>query len=198
MKIFEAICLRPELWGAANAMRTWDESLFQHSVAVADLAVLVARELGFSREEIVAVQLGGFLHDFGKTTWPKYLISKQELNSDNYKIIQVHPLTGAALVKEHIPDVDELVLRIIEEHHEKQDGTGYPRALREVGPLSKVVSAVECFVALTEERPYRNKAYAPGEAVEIAFSDGFDKKTLDVVWRLFKKKRERVVGIVGA
>ncbi|MDH7578191.1 MAG: HD domain-containing protein [Bacillota bacterium] len=198
MKTFEAICSRPELWEAANILRTWDEGLFQHSVAVADLAVLVARELGFSGEEIGAVQLGGFLHDFGKTAWPKYLISKQGLNSDDYKIIQVHPLTGAALVKEHLPDVDELVLRIIEEHHERLGGRGYPRGLKEIGSLSQVVSAVECFVALTEERPYRNKAYAPGEAVKIAFSDGFDKKTLDVVRKLFKKKKERVVGIVGA
>ncbi|NPV30524.1 MAG: HD domain-containing protein [Firmicutes bacterium] len=198
IQTYKVICARPDLWSVANAMRTWDEGLFRHSVSVADLAVLVARELGFSEREVGAVQLGGFLHDFGKTTWPKCLISKQELSSDDIKIVQVHPLTGAALVKEHLPSIEELVLRIIEEHHEKPDGTGYPRALKEIGPLSRVVSAVECFVALTEERPYRSRTYTPGEAVEIALSGGFDSKTLGVVLKLLKKKEEGVVGIVGA
>lgn len=187
MNTLEAVFSSPELWEVAHEMRAWDESLFKHSVAVADLAALVAEELGFSREGVELARLAGFLHDFGKVTWPRCLVSKPDLGPDDLAIVRVHPLVGAALLRERLPGLDGEVLRVVEEHHERPGGGGYPRGLAEVSPMSRVVAAVECFVALVEERPYRKRAYGPAEALELARAGGFDSGALAALERLLRE-----------
>lgn len=189
MTILELVSLRRDLWEVADAMRRWNESLYRHSVAVADLAVAVVLKMGFSKADAEVVRLGGFLHDLGKVSWPKSLAAKAVLDDEDWRVIHVHPLQGAMLAEELVKDVPQAVLRIIREHHER-NGRGYPCRLRNevLDPLSRVVAAVESFVALTEERPYRLRSFAPEEAIEIVREDGFDEEVVKVLERLVIRK----------
>lgn len=195
MKIADLLCERSDLWEVANLMKDWDESLFWHSLMVADLTCEVAQQMGYGGEQMRCLQLGAFLHDLGKIRWPRYLVSKRNLSVDDMKMIRDHPRYGAAYAQELVKNVQRDVLRIIREHHERLDGSGYPEGLRNgaISFMSRVVAAVECFVALTEPRKYRDRQFTVEEALRIAVSDGFDVETLKVISGLFGKKAMRIV-----
>lgn len=196
MKTADLICGCSELWKAADMMKSWDEGLFRHSLAVADLTYEVGRRMGFAGEELERLRLGAFLHDIGKVRWPRYMVYKRDLTADDLQMIRDHPRYGAAYASELIPGVHPDVLRIIREHHERSDGSGYPDGLRdgEISPLSRVVAAVECFVALVEPREYRDAPFSVEEALESAAGCGCDPAVLDVVRVVFEGcliRRER-------
>jgi len=176
----------PQLHLIADNMKKWDESLLRHSVSTAELSRKVAEASGFSTDEMNVVYLGAFLHDLGKVCWPRRLLRKKHLNDKDWALIHTHPLVGVSCARD-IDGIDFDVLRIIEEHHEKPDGSGYPGGLKnnEIHPYSRLVSAVECFVALTEKRYYRKNIYSVAEAIDVAYRNGFDPGTLDVVKSIY-------------
>lgn len=186
----ELLCKRADLWKVADMMKDWDESLFHHSLTVADLTCEVARCLGCDEKQIEHLQLGAFLHDIGKIHWPCYLISKRNLSPDDMRMIRDHPWYGVAYAKELVEGVHPDVLRIIREHHERLDGSGYPDGLKDgaISSLSRIVAAVECFAALTEPRQYRDRQFTVKEALRIAADDGFDPTVLKIIGGLFGKK----------
>ncbi|HJR18077.1 MAG TPA: HD domain-containing phosphohydrolase, partial [Actinomycetota bacterium] len=122
-----------------------------HDYAVA-LASRVAPELANDQ----TLRYGFFLHDIGKIGIPERILSKPgPLTDDEWAIMRTHPLLGAQIlspVKFLIP-----ALPIVEAHHEKWDGSGYPRGLRyEEIPLgARIFSLVDAFDAMTSDRPYR-------------------------------------------
>ncbi len=178
----DVLSARRDLWEAGAAMRSWHEDLFRHSLVTADLAAAAARTLGFPEREAELARLGGFLHDFGKVTWPRELVSKYPLTEEDWQIIRMHPIVGARLVRERVPDVSWVVLRVIEEHHER-DGDGYPRGKRagDLHPLSRVVACVECFTALLEGRPYRLESAGGGAPAEQFLAAGFERELVEAV-----------------
>ncbi len=190
MRTAELLCKRADLWKVADIMKDWDESLFHHSLTVADLTCEVARCLGCDEKQIEHLQLGAFLHDIGKIRWPRYLVSKRNLSPDDMRMIRDHPWYGEAYAEEYVKNVHPDVLRIIREHHERLDGSGYPDGLKDgaISSLSRIVAAVECFAALTEPRQYREKQFTVEEALRIAADDGFDQTVLKIIGGLFGKK----------
>lgn len=141
----------------AQKMKKWHHTLYKHAVDVVCLAHITAIELGVQGNELEQVIQGAFFHDFGKITWPQYLVSKTPLDKDDWRVIHRHPIVGELYLREQLPEIPDLVFRIIREHHERPDGGGYPNKLKadEIHPLSLLVSTVEVYVALTENRPYR-------------------------------------------
>jgi HD-GYP domain-containing protein (c-di-GMP phosphodiesterase class II) len=130
--------------------------------------------MGFPDAEVELARLAGFLHDFGKVTWPKELQTKHPLDEEDWQIVRLHPVVGARLAGEKVPSLSRVVLRVIEEHHER-DGDGYPRGLRaaDLHPLSRVVACVECFVALVEDRPYRPCPLSGEQVFRQVLEEGF-------------------------
>ncbi len=122
-----------------------------HDYAVA-LAARVAPELAGDQ----TLRYGFFLHDIGKIGIPERILSKPgPLTDDEWAIMRTHPLLGAQIlspVKFLVP-----ALPIVEAHHEKWDGSGYPRGLRgEAIPLgARIFALVDAFDAMTSDRPYR-------------------------------------------
>jgi ribonuclease P protein subunit RPR2 len=122
-----------------------------HDYAVA-LASRVAPELAQDQ----TLRYGFFLHDIGKIGIPERILSKPApLTDEEWAIMRTHPLLGAQIlspVKFLVP-----ALPIVESHHEKWDGTGYPRGLRgEEIPLgARIFAVVDAFDAMTSDRPYR-------------------------------------------
>ncbi|WP_078060465.1 HD-GYP domain-containing protein [Desulfotomaculum copahuensis] len=180
----------------AVQMLAWHETLYHHAIATAGYAEAVGRELGFTGEELDLLTQGAFFHDCGKSHWPKILVDKAGLDDNDRKLVQAHPVAGEYYLREHWPDAPELVCRIVKEHHERADGSGYPCGLKggEIHPLSLIVGAVEVFTALLEHRPYRDKSFTRAEALMELERQGFSG---DVVAALAGMKIMAVGRVVG-
>jgi putative nucleotidyltransferase with HDIG domain len=160
--------VRSALDGLVAALGARDPALAEHSRRVADLADLVAHELGLDRSQRAAAHLAGLLHDVGKIgLGDDILHSDRRLSPEQRARIHDHPRLAADLVRSVGGD-DELV-DAVHAHHESPDGSGYPRGLRdaEIPLLARILKVADVFVAITEERHYRPAALPDGALEEL-------------------------------
>ncbi len=154
IELIQAYDATIEGWGRALDLR--DEETEGHSQRVTEMTVQLARAMGMSEEEIVHVRRGALLHDVGKIGIPDSILLKPgKLTDEEQKVIERHP----RLAYEMLSPIAYLrpAIDIPYCHHEKWDGTGYPRGLKaEEIPLAACIFAVvDVFDALTSDRPYR-------------------------------------------
>ncbi|HXD11321.1 MAG TPA: PAS domain S-box protein [Anaerolineales bacterium] len=145
------------LEGWAKALELRDKETEGHSRRVTETTVAVARALGFNDQELIHIRRGSILHDIGKMGIPDDILRKNgDLTAEERIIVNRHPITALNLLKP-IAYLEE-ALDIPYCHHEKWDGTGYPRGLKgEEIPLSaRIFAVVDVWDALSSDRPYRN------------------------------------------
>ena len=140
----------------ALAIDARDQTTHMHLRRVQISAMAVGRELKLSEPELGALNISAMLHDIGKLGIPDYILLKPgSLTAQEWEKMKTHALIGAdMLARMHFP---ELVSDIVKAHHEKWDGSGYPRGLKETDiPIgARILSAVDCLDALASDRPYR-------------------------------------------
>ncbi|HEV2713269.1 MAG TPA: HD-GYP domain-containing protein [Gaiellaceae bacterium] len=133
-----------------------DGSTGEHTERVAELAVELARRLGYAGAELDAIEIGALLHDIGKIGVPEAILHKPgPLTEEEWKVMKRHPL-----VSEHILagiGLSPVVLQIARSSHERFDGEGYPDGIAgEDIPLpARIVLVADAFDAITSDRPYR-------------------------------------------
>lgn len=159
-----------------------DEGTFLHSLSVSALMVTFGRVLGMGENDIRDLGIGGLVHDLGKMIIPLEVLKKKgQLTRDEFSIIRSHPQRGFAMLKRVKSVVPPSALDICLYHHEKFDGTGYPRHLRgEAIPYAARIAAIcDVYDALTTIRPYK-KAWSQAQAVEkmMLASGHFDPELL--------------------
>jgi len=144
------------LEGWSKALDLRDKETEGHSQRVTDMTIKIARKMGVSDAELVHVRRGALLHDIGKMGVPDNILLKPgPLNDEEWKIMRKHPVYAFELLSSIAflrPALD-----IPYYHHEKWDGTGYPRGLKEKQiPLSaRIFALVDVYDALNSDRPYR-------------------------------------------
>ena len=143
-----------EGWSSALDLR--DKETEGHSQRVTELTVRIANAMGMSKTELGHIRRGALLHDIGKMGIPDSILLKTgPLNEDEWEIMRKHPVYAYELLS----PIEYLrpALDIPYCHHEKKDGTGYPRGLKgDQIPLSaRIFAVVDIFDALSSERPYR-------------------------------------------
>lgn len=127
-----------------------------HSERVARIAMAQGHAMGLSQNRIETLRVAGNLHDIGKVSVPGEILNKPgRLTSEEFEQVKIHPETGFEILKDipfHGP-VAEIVLQ----HHERYDGTGYPRGLKRDESLleARILSVADIYEALTSDRPYR-------------------------------------------
>lgn len=141
----------------ANAIDARDSYTSDHSERLAKLATATARRLGCSSDEIQAINWAMHLHDIGKIGTPDEILQKPgPLTHEEWLIIQRHPEIGANIIApvKKLKNVAPLIMA----HHERYDGTGYPRKLeKDQIPLgAKILTIVDSYGAITDDRVYRN------------------------------------------
>lgn len=141
-----------------NALEAKDAFSRGHSSRVADLAALVAAEMGGSDEEVETVRAAGRLHDIGKIGIHETVLNKQgPLTPEEYAHVKGHVTIGSQILAPlaHLGDV----IPFVRHHHEQWDGNGYPDGLSgEAIPLgARILCAAEIYDALTTARPYQEK-----------------------------------------
>ncbi len=155
----------------ALAIDAKDRTTQRHIRRVQTYAVELGRVLGLSREELEALKAGSLLHDIGKLAVPEHILCKPgKLDRDEYEKMKIHPRIGAEIletVRFPFPLVD-----VVRSHHEKWDGSGYPDRLKgeEIPMGARILAVVDCFDALTSDRPYR-RPLTKEEALEYLRSE---------------------------
>jgi len=129
---------------------------FRHSVGVADAAMSIARGMGLPMDRVQLVRRAALLHDIGKLSLSNVILDKStKLNETEWKAVEQHPgLTRQIL--ERVGPFREMAI-IAGEHHEKLDGSGYPKRLMspQLSLESRIIAVADVYGALSEDRPYR-------------------------------------------
>ena len=115
--------------------------------------------------------LGALLHDVGKTQIPSSILrAPRILSDDEFKIMKSHPRIGHEIIRGKNRIGGEVALGALE-HHEKLDGSGYPKGIRNISYAGQLLGIIDCYEALTnEDRPYR-RAQKPLETLNLIKSD---------------------------
>ena len=141
-----------------------------HASNVSIMLVSFAQKIGISDPAILNdLGTGGLLHDVGKVFVPTELLnSKERLSDDDFIIIKDHVSKGLRQLEEHA-DLSDFIMKLVAEHHEKMDGTGYPKGLRgeEISPQGRLIAAVDMFEAMTSVRPYRDTGMPISQAMDL-------------------------------
>ncbi len=135
-----------------------------HQLRVSELATAIAKEMDLSPEQIKGLQLAASLHDIGKAFIPAELLSKpSNLTEAETRIIRQHPVLGAEILRQ-IPFPWPLA-RFVEEHHEKMDGSGYPKGLvgEQISLEARIICIADIVDSIITHRPYR-----PAKRLEVA------------------------------
>jgi HD-GYP domain-containing protein (c-di-GMP phosphodiesterase class II) len=138
---------RPEASFVLTQMQRFEAALLAHSVDVCVLSLVIGKQQGLPKERLEILGVGAMLHDIGKTRLPRNLLRKSNGYSPQaQKLLNEHPRLGASLLS-HSENLGSEVLRIIVEHHERADGSGFPegRTAADLSPLSQLVSIVNLY-----------------------------------------------------
>jgi diguanylate cyclase (GGDEF)-like protein/putative nucleotidyltransferase with HDIG domain len=153
-----------------------------HIQRVRRLAEGLARAAGYAEDQMEGLKAAALLHDIGKLAVPDYILNKPgKLTAAEYSKIMVHPVVGADILSN--VDFPYEVVPIVKHHHERYDGGGYPSGLKgeEIPFGARLLTIVDCYDALTTDRPYR-QSYSRAAALDILRGERgrmFDPALLD-------------------
>lgn len=162
-----------------------------HQRRVSDLSCAIAAEMGLSSEQIDGLRLAGLIHDVGKIRIPAEILScPNELTEHDFSLIKAHPQAGYEIVK--TISFPYPVARIVLQHHERIDGSGYPAGLSQDEILieAKILSVADVVEAIASHRPYRAALGITHALNEISKNSGFlfDPSVVEACLKLFKDK----------
>ena len=151
----------------ASAIDARDPYTRGHSARVGQLAVMLGRQLGLREKTLGQIEIGGYLHDIGKMGIRDAILMKtDELTAEERTAIREHTGIGVAILEP--VELVGGILDFVQNHHERLDGSGYPRGLKDkqVSMIARIAGVADMYDALTSSRPYR-RAAAPEEALAV-------------------------------
>ncbi|OEH85599.1 hypothetical protein BHU72_02015 [Desulfuribacillus stibiiarsenatis] len=169
-------------------IQSMDDYLFHHSVNVGIIAIILGTGMGYTRNQLIELGIGAILHDVGKTLIPLEILNKPDiLTEEEYAVMKQHSQYGYEILKDQ-PGVPLLSAHIAFQHHERWNGSGYPRGIsgKEQHEYARIVAIADVYDALTSTRSYR-QPFLPHEAVEMLFGAGNFHFDYDLV-KLFRDK----------
>ena len=165
-EISDSVTRNPGALISLARLKTADDYTYMHSVAVCALMIALARQLGLDEELIRKLGIAGLLHDLGKAMMPLEVLNKPgKLTDEEFRIMKSHPEEGYKLLQES-HGVDEITFDVVLHHHEKTDGSGYPKGLKgdEISLHAKMGAVCDVYDAITSNRPYK-AGWDPAESL---------------------------------
>ena len=183
------------LQAVASVVEAHDPYTAGHERRVGIIAADIAREMGWSEEKCHTLQLIGLVHDIGKMSIPAEILSKPGLLSViEFELVKTHAEQGYKIFQD--VEFPLPIAEIIREHHERMDGSGYPRGLKGDETLleSRILAVADVLEAMASHRPYRASLGLEEAIHEIETNRGqhFDPEVVDAMLRLFRKKDYQV------
>jgi putative two-component system response regulator len=186
---------RSTLKALTAALETRDSETHGHSERVVSYSLRLGREYGLSSEEMKALEFGSLLHDIGKIGVPDSILRKPaKLTEEEWVRMREHPLHGQQILR----GIEFLqgAARVVAQHHEKWDGTGYPLGLRteEIDICARIFAVADAFDAITSDRVYRRGKPYEAAAQELDDWAGrqFDPKVVEAFHRVPKEDWEEL------
>jgi len=181
-----------------SAVETRDPYTSGHQLRSADLALAIATEMGLSQERIDGIRMAGAIHDIGKMSVPAEILSKPtKLSELEFRLIKEHAHKGFEMLR----DVESPwpLAEIVYQHHERMDGSGYPRQLKggEIIMEARILAVADVVEAMASHRPYRPAIGLNAALAEIESNKGtlYDADVVDACLRLFREKGFQFEGI---
>ena len=168
-----------------------DTSTEEHTRRVASLAVELGEDLGIPAARLRLLAIGGLLHDVGKLSVPDSILRKPgPLDEDEFAIVKLHPERGQELLSE-LGGFDASVERLVLDHHERLDGTGYPRGLKadDLDLETRILSVSDVYDALVSPRVYR-PAWSVDRALALMHDESgtaFDARCVEALARIVER-----------
>lgn len=162
-----------------------------HQVRVARLCVAMVRELGYSPERVRGLELAAMIHDVGKIEIPAEILTKPRgLTALEYSLVKMHSQAGYEILRNI--DFPWPIAQIVLQHHEKLDGSGYPRGLKgeEILEESRILTVADVVEAMLSHRPYRAGWGVDAALEEVSSGRGlrYDPVATDACVRLFRER----------
>jgi PAS domain S-box-containing protein len=174
-----------------SAVEMRDPYTAGHQVRTADLARAIAMEMGLPKDKIDGIRMAGSIHDIGKLSIPAEILSKPtKLTDIEFDLIKDHSQSGYEMLK----DVESPwpLAQIVYQHHERMNGSGYPRNLKgnEIIIEARIMAVADVVEAMASHRPYRPGLGIDAALAEIEKNKGthYDNTVVDACLRLFREK----------
>ncbi|MEF3309536.1 HD-GYP domain-containing protein [Paenibacillus sp. GYB004] len=169
-------------------MLNMEEYIYHNSIMVALTSYMLAKWHGFQSKDWMPIALGGLLHDIGNAKVdPAILAKPSKLTPPEVEEVRRHTVYGYAILK-NIPSLNEGSKLCALQHHEREDGSGYPMAVKgdKIHPYAKVIAVADIFHAMTSHRAYK-KAESPYQVLEQVQKESFGKLEPTVVSTFINK-----------
>ncbi|HVJ49943.1 HD-GYP domain-containing protein [Desulfitobacterium sp.] len=166
--IIEDILFQKEIFISLTDMRSYDNQVFAHSVSVCVLATVLGKALGLDQNNLEALAIGALFHDIGTVKLPKTLLSKREVfTPKEARLYETHTSEGFDILRSK-RELNLLSAHIAFQHHERMDGSGYPRKLESDGihQLAQIVGIADFYDNLVNDGPGHSRIL-PHVACEI-------------------------------
>ena len=165
--LIEGVFRNQEAVAALLRLKESGSYRYHHGVSMAVWAAILGRHIGLQQDELEKLSIGCAMCDVGMTQLPPELLDQTDnLTDEQHAVVRAHPTIGAQMVAES-GEVDFEILAIIENHHERMDGSGYPRGLEgaSIPVLARIAGLVDAYDAMITPRPYA-QARTSHEAVQ--------------------------------
>ncbi|KAF0159074.1 MAG: response regulator receiver [Syntrophaceae bacterium] len=180
-----------------SAVESRDPYTAGHQVRSANLACAIATEMELPQDTIEGLRMAGSIHDIGKLSIPAEILSKPtQLSELEFSLIKEHARTGHEMLK----DVESPwpLAEIVYQHHERMDGSGYPRHLKgeEICMEARIMAVADVVEAMASHRPYRPGLGIDAALNEIEKNKGtiYDEAVVDACLKLFREKEFKLEG----
>lgn len=174
--------LNEDILSGLNSIKSFDNYTFEHSVDTAVLSIIIGKKILLTKDKLKQIAVGEFLHDIGKIFINEAIINKPgKLTTEEYEQIKLHPVFGYELLKD-VESIGSASAHIVYQHHERQDGKGYPRGLtgsnkldrgvitysdqNKMITIAEIASIADVYDACITDRPYR-KGMTPDFVYEL-------------------------------
>jgi len=180
-----------------SAVETRDPYTSGHQIRSADLARAIATEMGLPQEKIDAIRMAGSIHDIGKIAVPAEILSKPtKLRDFEFRMIMFHAQAGYDILKDI--EFPWPLAEIVYQHHERMDGSGYPRNLKgeEICIEARILAVADVVEAMASHRPYRPALGIDAALKEIENNRGthYDIDVVDACLRKFREQGFQLEG----
>jgi len=166
----DSILRNPAAFSWIKELKRRDDYGYHHALGCAIWAASFGRHLGLEREEVQKLALGGLLCDIGMIRVPMEMLTKEgKLEESEADLVRRHVAHGLEILR-GTEGISDKIVEIVETHHERHDGSGYPKGLKgkDIGMLGSIGAIVDTFDALTARRPYA-AAVSPSAALSMLY-----------------------------
>ncbi len=186
-QIVESVLRNADALVSLAQIKGYDEYTYVHSVNVGILVTSLAYSMGYKKDELIQAGIGGLLHDIGKMGIPESILNKKgKYTFGEFSVMKRHPEIGINMLKGY-KSISDLSRTVVIQHHERYNGSGYPRQLTGdmIAEVGLIAAVADVYDAMTTDRIYR-AAWTPHKALAMIFQ-GCDMDYSRRIVELFTK-----------